>query len=227
MSNEKGRFISLEGSEGVGKSTSLKFIQSYIESLGHQVIMTREPGGTPLAEEVRNLLLHEREENVDPNSELLLMFAARCQLVNQVIKPALEKGIWVISDRFVDASYAYQGGGRELGFDRIEVIEQWSLQGFKPEFTLLLDMSVEEGLARTKIRGKADRFEIEQMAFFERIRAAYLKRAKQEPNRIFVVDAAPKVERVQQSIRQLLDQHFSTQSSTANQPIKKQPAEKG
>lgn len=209
MTIRKGMFLSLEGSEGAGKTTSLNFIRGYIEALGHPVLITREPGGTPMAEEIRHLLLSEREEKVDSDTELLLMFAARCQHVNQVIKPALESGIWVICDRFVDASYAYQGGGRGLDFDRIEQLEDWSLRGFKPDLTLLLDMSVEDGIARTKKRGKADRFEIEKMAFYEKIRAAYLSRAEQEPDRIFIIDAAPEIPAVQRSIKALLEQKCS------------------
>lgn len=204
MSNSKGMFITLEGSEGVGKTTSLNFVNDYIESLGHKVLLTREPGGTPMAEELRNILLSDREEKVESDTELLLMFAARCQHVNQVIKPALEKGIWVICDRFVDASYAYQGGGRELGFKRIQLLEDWCLNGFKPDLTLLLDMSVEEGIARTKKRGKADRFETEKMAFYQKIRDAYLKRAAQEPQRMYVIDAAPAISEVQGSLEAAL-----------------------
>jgi len=209
MTQTKGKFLTLEGSEGVGKTTSLKFIREYIESLGHQVLITREPGGTPMAEELRNILLAEREEKVEANTELLLMFASRCQHVSQVIKPALEAGTWVICDRFVDASYAYQGGGRDLGFSRIEQLEKWCLGEFKPDLTLLLDMSVEEGLARTKKRGKADRFETEKMAFYERIRTAYLKRAKDDPRRVHVVDATPPISEVQASLKSILEKHCS------------------
>ncbi len=200
----KGMFISLEGSEGVGKTTSLNFICDYVKSLGHEVVVTREPGGTPMAEELRNILLTERDEKVESNTELLLMFAARCQHVNQVIIPALENGQWVICDRFVDASYAYQGGGRGLDFSHIESLENWCLNGFKPDLTLLLDMSVEEGIARTKKRGKADRFEIEKMNFYENIRSAYLKRAENEPERMFIVDASPEIAVVQQSLKAIL-----------------------
>jgi len=207
MNQTKGMFLSLEGSEGVGKTTSLNYIQEFIESLGHRVLITREPGGTPMAEELRNILLSEREEKVEANTELLLMFASRCQHVSQVIKPALDSGTWVICDRFVDASFAYQGGGRELGFSRIEQLEKWCLGDFKPDLTLLLDMSVEEGIARTKKRGKADRFETEKMAFYERIRAAYLRRAEEDPERIHVVDATPDIATVQRSLKHILQQH--------------------
>lgn len=206
MNKNKGKFITLEGSEGVGKTTSLNFIKQFLENQGHDVVVTREPGGTPLAEDLRDLLLVKREERVEPDSELLLMFAARCQHVNGVIKPALNAGSWVLCDRFVDASYAYQGGGRGISFERIQTIENWSLGQFKPDLTILLDMSVEEGMARTQLRGEADRFEIEKTCFYEKIRQAYLQRAEQEPERIFVINAAPSVEQVQQSLKQLLSE---------------------
>ena len=205
MAISKGMFLSLEGSEGVGKTTSLEYVRKYIESLGHQVLLTREPGGTPMAEELRSILLSEREENVESETELLLMFAARCQHVNQVIKPALAKGIWVICDRFVDASYAYQGGGRGLGFDRIAEIEKWSMGDFLPDLTLLLDMSVEEGMARTRLRGDSDRFEDEKIQFFQTIRKAYLDRANISNGRIKIIDASPKAELVQIAIKKELD----------------------
>ena len=204
MSNTCGKFVTLEGSEGVGKTTSLNFIKAYLESQGHNVVISREPGGTPLAEEIRNLLLAERSEAVEEDTELLLMFAARCQHVSQVIKPALEKGHWVLCDRFVDASYAYQGGGRGIPFSKINQIESFCLGDFNPDLTILLDMSVEEGIARTKKRGAADRFETEKMDFYHRIRQAYLRRAKEDAIRMKIVDAAPSVEIVQASIELVL-----------------------
>ena len=201
MTATKSKFITLEGSEGVGKSTSLNFIKEFLESRGHKVLVTREPGGTPLAEDIRALLLSNRSEKVEAEAELLLMFAARIQHVNQVIKPALAEGSWVLSDRFVDASYAYQGGGRGLAEERIKAIENWSLGNFKPDLTLLLDMSVKEGMARTRLRGSPDRFETEHLQFFELIRSAYLRRAQQEPERIKIIDASPEVELVQRALR--------------------------
>lgn len=207
MNAQKGKFISLEGSEGVGKTTSLNFVKDFIEEKGHKVVVTREPGGTPLAEDLRALLLSNRVEKIEADTELLLMFAARCQHVNQVIKPALESGAWVLSDRFVDASYAYQGGGRGIPFSRIKQLEDWSLAGFKPDFTILLDMPVEEGMARTRLRGAPDRFESEKMSFYQKIRAAYLDRANQDPRRIFIIDAAPAIEQVQGSLRSLLQKN--------------------
>ncbi len=204
--SEKPRFISLEGSEGVGKTTSLNFIRAFLEDKGYKVLVTREPGGTPLAEDLRATLLSNRKETIEPDTELLLMFAARCQHVNQVIKPALESGTWVLCDRFVDASYAYQGGGRGIPFERINQLHQWSMQGFVPDLTILLDMSVDEGMARTRLRGAPDRFESEQIDFYQRIRDAYLQRAKSEPQRICVIDAAPDIELVQKSIKSLLQE---------------------
>jgi len=205
MNQNKGSFISLEGSEGVGKTSSLKFIEDQIRKLGHDVLITREPGGTDLAEQIRGLLLADRQEPVESKTELLLMFASRYQHVTQVIKPALDQGTWVICDRFVDASYAYQGGGRGISVEQIEQLEHWCLGHFKPDLTLLLDMSVEEGLERTKKRGKADRFETEKMAFYENIRRAYLNRAKTDPKRMKIIDASPSMAQVQQSIKQTLD----------------------
>ncbi|TQV77432.1 dTMP kinase [Aliikangiella marina] len=201
MSKQRGKFISLEGSEGVGKTTSLNFVREYIESQGHRVVVTREPGGTPLAEDLRNILLSNRQEQVDPDAELLMMFAARSQHVNTLIKPALDNGDWVLCDRFTDATFAYQGGGRGISVDRIAEIEQWTLAGFEPDMTILLDMSVEEGMARTRKRGKPDRFETEKLDFYEKIRAAYLQRARKYSDRIKVIDAAPDIATVQASLR--------------------------
>jgi len=209
MTSKIGRFITLEGSEGVGKTTSLKFVQSLVESMGYQVLVTREPGGTPLAEEIRNILLKDRDEPVQNETELLLMFASRTQHVQQLIKPALDAGKWVICDRFVDASYAYQGGGRGIAFTRLQALEDWCLRGFKPDLTLLLDMSSTDGIERTKKRGKADRFEIEKMGFYKKIRAAYLERANMEPKRIHIIDAAPPIEVVQQAIRVILSRELN------------------
>ncbi|MGX5201929.1 dTMP kinase [Aliikangiella sp. IMCC44632] len=203
---KKAQFISLEGSEGVGKSTSLLFVKEYLESQGFNVLVTREPGGTPLAEDIRHLLLEKRTEKVESETELLLMFAARYQHVEQVIKPALAEGTWVLCDRFVDASYAYQGGGRGIPYEKLAQLEQWCLNSFEPDLTLLLDMCVKDALERTKARGEADRFEIEKITFFEKIRAAYLNRAKQASERIKVIDAAQSQPQVQLAIKNLLAQ---------------------
>ncbi|WP_207061131.1 dTMP kinase [Motiliproteus sp. SC1-56] len=201
-----GKFITLEGCEGVGKSTNLDFIRRYLEEAGVTFINTREPGGTPLAEEIRDLLLRERDERVDESAELLLMFAARAQHLNSLILPALREGTWVLCDRFTDATYAYQGGGRQLARERIAQLEQLVQRELRPDLTLLLDVPVEVGLSRARNRGDLDRFELEEVAFFERVRQAYLKRARQEPERFRVVDAGRPLEQVQEQIRNILDE---------------------
>ncbi|UZJ45303.1 dTMP kinase [Marinimicrobium sp. C6131] len=199
-----GRFITVEGTEGVGKSTNLNFIQQWLEGQGHRVLVTREPGGTPLAEEIRSLLLAPRDETVDPMAELLMVFAARAQHLEQVIKPALAAGTWVLCDRFTDSTYAYQGGGR--GFDQSVIAQLETLvQGeLRPDLTVILDIEVEKGLARASRRSVPDRFEGEAVAFFERVRAVYRVLAARAPNRYAVVDAGQPLERVQQAIKQVL-----------------------
>ncbi|WP_223668838.1 dTMP kinase [Kangiella shandongensis] len=204
MSNSKGQFITVEGTEGVGKSTNMAFVKNWLEAKGHEVIHTREPGGTPLAEEIRELLLNKREEMVDSHTELLLMFAARCQHVYQKIQPALEQGTWVLCDRFTDASFAYQGAGRGLGFEKLKELETWSLQGFKPDLTLLLDLPVEVGLERAKKRGPVDRFETEKVEFFTRVRDGYLAIAEDESERMKVIDATGSIEQVQEQLEKTL-----------------------
>ncbi|HEX5339790.1 MAG TPA: dTMP kinase [Gammaproteobacteria bacterium] len=201
----KARFISVEGIEGVGKSTHLGFIHEYLSTRGVQVLMTREPGGTPAAERIRQLLLDPGAEQLSQEAELLLMFAARALHVENVIRPALKAGRWVICDRFVDASYAYQGGGRGMPTQRIAALERWVLKGLKPDLTLLLDAPVAVGLARMTRRGPRDRFEREQAAFFSRVRRSYLARAKREPRRIRVVAAGAGLVEVRHQIRALLD----------------------
>jgi dTMP kinase len=200
------KFITLEGSEGAGKSTNLAFIAEWLRSRECEVLTTREPGGTPIGEAIRGILLDTQFTEMTPETELLLMFAARNQHIQEKIQPALKAGQWVISDRFTDASYAYQGGARGLPFERIEPIEQWVQQGFQPDLVFVFDLPVEVGMQRVKSRGEAtDRFEQEQMAFFERVRAAYLKRAEQHPERYCVLDASQPLEQVQQAIAQRLN----------------------
>lgn len=200
----QGRFITVEGTEGVGKSTNLAFIQQWLEAQGHRVLVTREPGGTPLAEELRSLLLTPRDEAVDPMAELLMVFAARAQHLEQVIKPALAAGTWVLCDRFTDSTFAYQGGGR--GFDQGVIAQLETLvQGeLRPDLTVILDIEVEQGLARASQRSVPDRFEGEAVAFFERVRAAYRDLAARAPHRYAVVDAGQSLEQVQQAIKQVL-----------------------
>ena len=200
-----GQFITLEGVEGVGKSTNLSFIAAYLEKAGKTVVTTREPGGTIIAEKIRALLLDHNEESLCNESELLLMFAARAQHLNNVIKPALQAGKWVVCDRFTDATYAYQGGGRHFNMQDIAWIENFVQKGLTPDKTVLLDLAVEVGLQRAANRSEPDRFETEQQAFFENVRTVYLDRAKAEPNRFCIVDASQSIALVQQSIAMNLD----------------------
>ena len=201
----KALFLSLEGSEGAGKSTSLKFIKQWFESNGINLVVTREPGGTPFAEEIRNLLLANREEKVASDAELLLMYASRIQHCQKLIIPHLENGQYVISDRFNDASFAYQGFGRGLDIERLTELDRWCLGDFKPDLTLFLDISVELGLKRAGDRSTPDRFEIEDISFFDNVRKGYLERAKNEPNRIKVIDASGRIEQVQARIAAVLE----------------------
>jgi dTMP kinase len=201
----QAQFLTIEGGEGVGKTTNIQFVQSILEQHNIPFIQTREPGGTPLAEELRELLLAKRDEPFDPVAELLLMFAARAQHVSQVIKPALASGKWVICDRFTDATFAYQGGGRQLDWQVITQLEQSALNNFKPDKTLLLDVAPEVGMKRAAARSDFDRFESEQMAFFKRVRDAYLKRKNDDPERFLMIDASKDLVTVQSSIKQSLE----------------------
>lgn len=196
----RGKLITVEGGEGVGKSTNLAFIQQQLESAGVDLVVTREPGGTEVAEKIRELLLTPSDEPICELSELLLVFAARAQHLEQLIKPALERGAWVLCDRFIDATYAYQGGGRAMDLNVIAALEQLVLSDIKADMTLLLDLPVEVGMARARARAELDRFEQEQMSFFEAVRSAYLARAQAEPNRVVIIDAAPALEQVQEQI---------------------------
>ncbi len=198
---ERGRFITLEGGEGVGKSTNLKFIENWLLDRGKKVVVSREPGGTPAGEAIRSVLLEVGEEPLSGEAELLLLFAARAEHIKKVIRPALASGCWVLCDRFTDATYAYQGGGRGLDEDRIEFLEHWIQSGLTPDLTFLFDAPVEIGIARARTRGVPDRFEIEKLDFFERIRCSYLKRAARFENRIRVIDASQPIEVVQRAVR--------------------------
>jgi dTMP kinase len=202
---KRGLFISLEGGEGAGKSTQNRRIVDWISSRGHSVVETREPGGTAVSEQVRQVLLDTRNAGLNPTAELLLMFAARSQLVQEVILPALENGKVVVCDRFADASYAYQGGGRELGTRVVASVEQLVLGDLKPDLTLLFDMPVEAGMKRVAGRGASDRFEIESLRFFERVRQTYLERATAEPDRFRIIDASQDEERVWKQIEGILN----------------------
>ena len=190
-----GKLITLEGGEGAGKSTVLDAVRQRLEARGIDVVVTREPGGTVLGEAVRDIVLDPARRDISAESELLLMFAARAQLVREMIRPALDAGRWVLSDRFTDASYAYQGGGRGQPDARIAALEAWAA-AMKPDLTLLLDLPIGEGLARIGGRGQADRIELESNDFFERVRAAYRARAAAEPQRFRVIDASRPVDAV-------------------------------
>ena len=200
-----GKFITIEGSEGVGKSSNIAFIENYLLDAGKDVLLTREPGGTELGEAIRNLLLDAKNTAMCSDTELLLMFAARAQHLEEVIRPALAVGKWVICDRFTDATYAYQGGGRGIPESRIAILEEWVQDGLQPDLTLLLDMPVAAGLKRAGQRSAPDRFEQEKLAFFERVREAYLARAKKYDQRFRVVDAEPALATVEAQIRDILD----------------------
>lgn len=202
----QGQFITLEGTEGGGKSTNLGFIESFLLEQGVDVVVTREPGGTDIGEAIRAILLNKDFSEMCDDAELLLMFAARAQHIQEKIKPALAAGKWVISDRFTDATYAYQGGARGGDFERIAQIEQWVQQGFQPNLTFIFDLSVKEGMARVLSRSQQtgqiiDRFEQEKQAFFEKVRATYLDRAKACPERYEVLDASQPLEQVQRCIQ--------------------------
>ena len=199
-----GKFITLEGTEGVGKTTNLEFIQQYLLNNNTPLVVSREPGGTPLAEELRELLLAPREELVAAKAELLMVFAARAQHLDQKILPALAAGNWVLCDRFTDATYAYQGYGRGLPLDLITELEVMVQGDLRPDLTIILDIDVEVGLARASARGELDRFEREHLDFFERVRAGYQARAKAAPERYQVVDAGQSLEAVQQDIAAIL-----------------------
>jgi dTMP kinase len=199
-----GRFVTLEGIEGVGKSTQCAVVAAALEALGHTVVLTREPGGTALGEGIRGLLLDRDLPAMDPMTELLLIFAARAEHLEKLVRPALAADKWVVCDRFTDATYAYQGGGRGLSVSGIESLESLVQGVLRPDLTLLLDAPVELALARAKARGESDRFEAERVEFFARTRAAYLRRAALEPARMRVVDAARPLDEVSAELRRLL-----------------------
>jgi dTMP kinase len=186
----KGLFVTLEGGEGAGKSTLLAGLREHLERAGRGVLCTHEPGGTAIGEAIRALVLDPAARGISAEAELLLMFAARAQLVREVLRPALASGRWVLCDRFVDASYAYQGGGRGVPAGRIAQLEALATEGLQPDLTLLLDLPVRHGRERASGRGTADRIETEDDGFFERVRATYLARARAEPGRIRVIDAS-------------------------------------
>lgn len=200
----KGLFVTLEGPEGAGKSTNREYLAERLRACGVDVVLTREPGGTPLAERIRELLLTPADEPMAVDTELLLVFAARAQHLAQVIRPALERGAVVLCDRFTDATYAYQGGGRGLSIARIAQLEAFVQGELRPDLTLIFDLPVEVGLARAAARGRLDRFEQEGLRFFESVRRAYLERAKAAPSRYRIIDAGQPLNVVQQDVQALI-----------------------
>ncbi len=202
----RGRFITVEGGEGVGKSTNIAALVAAFEKAGIPVLQTREPGGTELAEAIRELLLTPRDEAVDARCELLLMFAARAQHLSQKIIPALQQGQWVVCDRFTDATRAYQGGGRGMPMADIDHLAHWVHDECNPDATILLDVDPEIGMARALARSEADRFEQEQMTFFKAVRTSYLQLAEAEPQRFHMVDAGQPLEQVQRSVEAIAEQ---------------------
>ena len=206
----RGKFITIEGTEGVGKTTNIQYIQDWLLAKELSFIATREPGGTPLAEQIRELLLVPRDELVCNTAELLLMFAGRAQHLNQVIEPNLNQGAWVLCDRFTDATYAYQGAGRNMSDSLIAELETIVQGSLRPDLTLILDIPVELGLKRASDRSEPDRFEQEKMAFFQAVRNGYLSIAQQDPQRCVVIDASQSLDAVQESIQSALDAFWST-----------------
>jgi len=200
------RFITFEGGEGVGKTTQIQRLKEYLVSLDCEVLITREPGGTKIGEAIRQILLDKTLPGMHQDTELLLMFAARAEHVQTVIYPALEDGVWVLSDRFADASHVYQGIGRGVDVERINKLERWTLGNFQPDLTFLLDMPVAAGMERVHARGEMDRFEIESLDFFQRIRDGYLSRAKKFPQRYRMIDAEQGLDAVTTSINRWLEQ---------------------
>ncbi len=200
---ERGRFISVEGIEGVGKSSNIDVLVRTIESAGIEVLTTREPGGTPLAEDIREIVMHRGDEPIPEIAELLMVFAARSLNVNNVILPALEAGKWVVCDRFTDSSRAYQGGGRGIPMETIDELANWVHGETWPDLTLLLDAPVEVGIARAGNRSAPDRFEREQLDFFARVRECYLQLAVSEPGRFVVVDTTRRLDEVNAEVAKL------------------------
>ena len=202
---EQGLFITVEGTEGVGKSTNMAFIETWLNKAGKELIITREPGGTELGEKLRTVLLDAKEQSMCDDTELLLMFAARAQHLQEVILPALDAGKWVLCDRFTDSTYAYQGGGRGIDKARIAQLEQWVQGERRPDMTLILDLPIDVGLERAGKRSEPDRFELEKHDFFNKVRDAFLARAESNPQRYTVIDASPAIEEVQRSIQSVLE----------------------
>lgn len=209
----RGRFITLEGSEGSGKSTNLTHVHQRLQQAGVDVVLTREPGGTELGEVIRKLLLDAGQSRICSDTELLLMFAARAQHLDELIIPTLDSGKWILCDRFTDATYAYQGAGRGIPHNRIALLEEWVQGTLRPDLTLFLDLPVSQGLARAGERGALDRFEQEQKEFFERVREGYHVQAASDPQRYRVIDASLPLTEVQQQLDSVLESYLQEQQS--------------
>jgi len=201
----RGQFITIEGGEGVGKTTNMEYIKNYLRDKDIDLIITREPGGTDLGETLRGIMLDPAQNNICSDAELLMMFASRAQHLSEKILPALESGQWVLCDRFTDATYAYQGGGRGIDLSRIEQLENWVQGQLRPDLTLLFDMPVALGMARAASRSEPDRFEQEKIDFFERVRTNYRNRALQNTTQYKIVDASKTLTEVQQQIFNVLE----------------------
>ena len=209
MSNKRGLFLTLEGAEGVGKSTNIGFITQYLEQRGIEYVLTREPGGTQLAERIRDLLLAVHEEPMSGLTELLLVFAARAQHLDKIIEPALAAGKWVVCDRFTDATFAYQGAGRGLSMETIDQLQSMVQGDLRPDLTIILDLDPEIGMQRASNRGELDRFEREQQSFFRHVRQGYLDIAQAEPDRCTVIDASKALEDVKRNLLTAIEQGLS------------------
>lgn len=205
MAQKRGLFLTLEGVEGVGKSTNIEFITHYLEQRGIDYVLSREPGGTQLAEKIRELLLDVHEEPMTELTELLLVFAARAQHIERVIEPALAAGKWVLCDRFTDATFAYQGAGRGLNTEIIEQLQAMVQKSLRPDLTIILDLDPAIGMERAIKRGKLDRFEQEQLSFFSLVRQSYLDTAMAEPDRCSVIDASQPLEEVKSALINVLE----------------------
>jgi dTMP kinase len=206
--SNQGFFITIEGIEGVGKSTALQFLEKHFREQKFDYLVTREPGGTPLAETIRNIILGNQQETMCPETELMLFFAGRAQHLQHAIIPALQLGKVVLCDRFTDATYAYQGGGRGISREAIVMLEDWVQRGLQPDLTLLLDAPVELGISRILARSPKDRIEQEEIDFFERVRQVYLERAHAFPDRFRIIDASQSLQQVQKNIQEII-QNFS------------------
>jgi dTMP kinase len=207
--NQQAKFVTFEGIEGVGKSTCIATLAGHLKKKNIEYVLTREPGGTAIGEALRSILLSEHSESIESDTECLMVFAARAQHIKKVVHPNLTAGIWVISDRFTDSTYAYQGGGRKIPTEKIAQLEQWVHPNLQPDLTILLDADLEIALLRAKERGQADRFEGESLEFFKAARDVYLQRAKEHADRFRIIDANQALPAVQEQLHKLVEEWLS------------------